>query len=67
MSEKNPEKVSYKNVKGIRLVEKETTGKSGITFRFIGIFNGMVGSVPKYVVQVRDYADLLLLKLSILF
>jgi len=45
------------NVRGYTVVLKKTGN-----IKFAGIYSGMMGRIPKYVVQVKDFNDLILLK-----
>jgi len=49
------------NVKGYTLVLKETR-KGGGVFKFAGVYTGMTKIAPKYIIQVRDVNDLMILK-----
>ena len=44
-------------IKGYTLVLKKTGN-----IPFAGVYSGMLGRIPKYVIQVKDFNDLVLLK-----
>jgi len=45
------------SVRGYTVVLKKTGN-----IKFAGIYSGMMGRIPKYVIQIKDFNDLILLK-----
>jgi len=45
------------SVRGLTVVLKQDRG-----FKFAGVYTGLIGRVPKYLIQVRDANDLTILK-----